>query len=136
MIKQAAGCVILAGNKTLTLLRAKGTSQAGKWGLPAGMIDPGESPKQAIIRETEEETGFRLNGDLLKDCGKIVHRFSEDDHVEFWIFGFKVDEAFEPQLDAIEHTDYKRSSLEQIDADPESIETLNETVEVVIDKYQ
>jgi ADP-ribose pyrophosphatase len=29
------------------------------WEIPGGIIDPGESPKQAALREMEEETGFR-----------------------------------------------------------------------------
>ncbi len=28
------------------------------WGVPGGAIEPGESPLQAAIRETEEETGY------------------------------------------------------------------------------
>ena len=28
------------------------------WSLPAGMIEPGESPKEAIVREVQEETGL------------------------------------------------------------------------------
>jgi len=30
----------------------------GKWDLPAGSIDPGETPAQAIVREVREETGL------------------------------------------------------------------------------
>jgi 8-oxo-dGTP pyrophosphatase MutT (NUDIX family) len=30
----------------------------GRWGLPAGAIDPGESPTAAIVREVREETGL------------------------------------------------------------------------------
>jgi 8-oxo-dGTP pyrophosphatase MutT (NUDIX family) len=32
--------------------------QDESWSLPAGMIEPGESPTQAIIREVKEETGL------------------------------------------------------------------------------
>jgi 8-oxo-dGTP pyrophosphatase MutT (NUDIX family) len=32
--------------------------------LPAGMIDPGESPLQAATREFEEETGYSVDGTL------------------------------------------------------------------------
>jgi len=31
----------------------------GDWGLPAGAVEPGEAPAQAITREVLEETGLR-----------------------------------------------------------------------------
>lgn len=31
------------------------------WELPAGLIEPGETPEEAAVRETEEELGFRLD---------------------------------------------------------------------------
>ncbi len=36
----------------------------------AGLIDEGETPEQAMIREAEEELGVRLQN--LEDCGRIV----------------------------------------------------------------
>jgi mutator protein MutT len=35
-------------------------SDNGKWGLPAGAIDPGETPAEAIVREVYEETGLHV----------------------------------------------------------------------------
>ena len=32
----------------------------GRWSLPAGSIDPGETPAQAIVREVHEETGLHV----------------------------------------------------------------------------
>ncbi|HZC37621.1 MAG TPA: NUDIX domain-containing protein, partial [Sphingomicrobium sp.] len=34
---------------------------AGAWMIPKGMIEPGEAPAEAALREFEEETGTRLN---------------------------------------------------------------------------
>lgn len=35
---------------------------AGTWMMPKGMIEPGETPAEAALREFEEETGTRLDG--------------------------------------------------------------------------
>lgn len=34
-------------------------SQRGQWELPGGMREPGESPREAAVRELAEETGIR-----------------------------------------------------------------------------
>ena len=33
---------------------------SGVWSLPAGAIDPGEAPAQAVVREVREETGLNV----------------------------------------------------------------------------
>jgi len=40
-----------------------------KFGLPGGKVDPGETPKQAAIRETLEETSI-----VVQDCTLIYKR--------------------------------------------------------------
>ena len=35
-------------------------SDDGTWSLPAGAIDPGETPAEAVVRETYEETGLHV----------------------------------------------------------------------------
>ena len=37
----------------------------GKWSLPGGMRDRGESYKQTAVRETREETGIKMSADVL-----------------------------------------------------------------------
>ncbi|MCY4652042.1 MAG: NUDIX domain-containing protein, partial [Dehalococcoidia bacterium] len=49
----------------------------GKWSLPGGMRDKGESYKQTAVRETREETGIKMSADVL------YHRGSRGNY-EIW----------------------------------------------------
>ncbi|MCU0434457.1 MAG: NUDIX domain-containing protein [Bacteroidia bacterium] len=52
VIEAAGGRVTNAEGKTLMIFRS------GKWDLPKGKIDPGESASEAALREVEEECGI------------------------------------------------------------------------------
>jgi 8-oxo-dGTP pyrophosphatase MutT (NUDIX family) len=41
---------------------------AGHWSLPAGAVDPGETPRAAVVRETREETGLEVRPVRLLDA--------------------------------------------------------------------
>ena len=48
------------------------TSKEGRWQLPKGLIDPGETPEQAAMREVREEAGITC---------EIVEKI---DSVDYW----------------------------------------------------
>lgn len=52
-LSTAAGVVLDADGRVLLGRR----SDTGSWGLPGGIIDPGEEPADAAVREIYEETG-------------------------------------------------------------------------------
>lgn len=64
----------------------------GSWSLPAGAIEPGESPEAAIAREVLEETGMRCT-----DCRIIAtlggrefrHTYANGDRAEYLIVLFR-----------------------------------------------
>lgn len=57
--KVAAG-VIVERDGSILLVRRRLNPQQGLWSLPAGFVDAGESPAEAALRETTEETGLRV----------------------------------------------------------------------------
>jgi predicted NUDIX family NTP pyrophosphohydrolase len=54
----------------------------GAWMIPKGMVEPGEAPAEAALREFEEETGTRLTAvpfplaTVRQAAGKIVEAFA------------------------------------------------------------
>jgi ADP-ribose pyrophosphatase YjhB (NUDIX family) len=59
----------------------------GRWGLPAGAVDPGESPAEAIVREVREETGLVVR--VMRVAGVFGgagfrHRYPNGDEAE-WV---------------------------------------------------
>jgi len=55
---------------------------AGAWMIPKGLVEPGEAPAEAALREFEEETGTRLNAipfrlaTVRQAGGKVVEAFA------------------------------------------------------------
>src|SRR2546422_2874681 len=59
----AAGVVIRDGERGVLLLRRhRFITDTWGWEIPAGRVDPGETPEHAVERESIEETGFRPLG--------------------------------------------------------------------------
>lgn len=56
-------------NGQILCLRYRQHDGSEFWGVPGGAIEPGESPLQAALRETEEETGYRV--EPLCDAGPV-----------------------------------------------------------------
>jgi len=64
--KVAVVAVISEGDKIL-LVRRSVNPHRGKWTLPAGFVDAGEDPRDAIERECLEEMGLSVVVDGLMD---------------------------------------------------------------------
>lgn len=69
----AVAAVIHGDEQELLLVR----NRDGLWNLPAGAVEPGESPVEAIRREVREETGFICeSATLAAVCGGEGFRYT------------------------------------------------------------
>lgn len=88
MLIPAVAAVIHDGDGRL-LLQEK---HDGTWSLPAGAIEPGESPEDAVTREVAEETGLKcVSSAVMGVLGgrDFRHLYSNGDSVEYVIVLFR-----------------------------------------------
>ena len=60
IVDVAAAVITRPDGSFLLGQRAPGTFYPGYWEFPGGKVEPGESPRQALIRELHEELGLRV----------------------------------------------------------------------------
>jgi len=80
----SAGCVVtrqgVAGVEVLLVHSRRATFRRPLFGIPKGLVEPGEDLETTARRETFEETGLRVAihaslGSVRQKSGKIVHAF-------------------------------------------------------------
>lgn len=101
-MRHAARAVLIRGDKILLMKRDKFGDIY--YVLPGGGIDPGETPKQAVIRELQEEASLDI-----KDCKEVLTEKSWGEFGRQHIFLCK-DPGGEPQL----HKDSVEAKLNKI----------------------
>lgn len=87
---QSAGILLFQSGPPIEVLLVKAGGpfwrgkDAGAWMIPKGMIEPGERPVEAALREFAEETGMQLTAVPFPLCvvrqsgGKIVAAFAAE----------------------------------------------------------
>jgi len=103
-------CFCKLGEKILLLKRHPQKPQGGTWALPGGKMEKGETPKEAVIRETFEEVG--LDASEAEDAGIIYMRYND---VDYLCYAFSMVYEYEPllTLSMEEHTESRWLTLEE-----------------------
>ena len=74
----SCGTVIVTGSRELLLCHVTGQRH---WDLPKGGIHDGESPLEAALRETREETGLVIDPAAVLDLGQREYTGKKDLHL-------------------------------------------------------
>lgn len=96
-IKAAGGAVFNDKGELLMIYRMK------TWDLPKGKIDPGETKKEAAIREVQEETGL-VSVHIVKRLMKTLHTYRRKDGTRilkysYWYLMTTKDKVLTPQTE-------------------------------------
>jgi 8-oxo-dGTP pyrophosphatase MutT (NUDIX family) len=82
------------------LLQEKSSGEG--WSLPAGIIEPGESPTEALVREVREETGLVVRPRAIAGVfggAEYRHVYPNGDQIELTVVIYRCDvlgESHEP----------------------------------------
>ena len=79
--ERIAVAVIFIENDNKFLIQKTSPEKGGEYSSTGGHINKGETPKEAILREAEEELGVSLNKDLVESYGYL-----KDDQVFRFLF--------------------------------------------------
>ena len=66
-----------------------------------GHVSAGEEPEEAVLRETEEETGYRLNPDKLLSLGYAKEPVGNDREIAYLYVYVETDPPFRPGEEVI-----------------------------------
>lgn len=104
-LPQVVACYLQHDGRFLLLQRQPHKPFGGTWGLPAGKVDKGESPENSIVREVFEETGVRIEQDVLTHLQPLWVRHAKYDF-EYHSFALPLTDRPDIMLSINEHQAY------------------------------
>ncbi len=102
---RVVGCFVEYDGKFLILKRNQTSPQPGKWGLPAGKVDKGETDLKAIQRELFEETGYQAKESEFSFLYEDRDNYVGYD-LEFPTFRIHLAKKITVKIDPLEHDEF------------------------------
>jgi 8-oxo-dGTP diphosphatase len=85
-MKVVAAALVRSGPVPQVLIaqRPAGKWQAGRWEFPGGKVEPGESPRQALLRELREELGVEVQA--AQPLGQFTYAYTDRSvAIDLWL---------------------------------------------------
>lgn len=113
-VQSIVACCVVHRRKILLLKRNSKSTASNTWCMPGGRLEQNESPLQAVIRETKEETGIVLYPDQINLVKTICVRILAP-RQDYLLHLFRSELAESKDCQVLlnhEHTDYLWTELE------------------------
>lgn len=124
-IIEAAGGIVSNNEKEILFIR-----RLGKWDLPKGKMEKGESREESAVREIEEETGLK-DVELLRFINTTYHIYGERNGEKIlkcthWFeMSFEGEDTSKPQIEeGITEVAWKNSSLIESEVFPNTFKNI------------
>lgn len=79
---ETVSCFCENGEEILLLQRQDSKIEGGKWGIPAGKVEPTDQSKNhALVREMREETGWTISVEGLSFIALLYVRYPDHDFI-------------------------------------------------------
>lgn len=114
----------------LMIRRANTGYEDGKWSVPAGHVDPGESATDALVREALEELDIKLNRSSVV-FAHVMHKIDPVDAAERIDFFFSCDSWTGKPVNAEPHKCSEMQWFLPSDLPPETIAYVRAGIDAV-----
>ena len=122
------GAIIIERDRVVLVKRAH-APLLGEWSIPGGMLEVGETLRQAAVREVLEETGLHVEvGELLGVFDRIVRDADERTLYHYVLIDFlcrRIAGEPQPACDAAEARWFTRDEIGELSLVKETAEVIN-----------
>lgn len=113
---EAAAAYLEIDGRLLLLQCGELKEEAGRWGVPAGKVEKGETPEETVRRELFEETGICVGCSAIQNLGVLYIRKPHVQYV-YHLFRIALDQKPEVRL-SNEHQQYIWASVQELESLP------------------
>ena len=112
MSKVSIACIALLNGKILVAHRNPTGQMGGRWEFPGGKVEPGETDKEAVVREINEEFGINVEvGEKIAEAS-FIHN---EENVLLHAYRISVPhDGIEKKYILTEHTEYNWIPIEVV----------------------
>ncbi len=103
---EVVSCFVEYDGEILLLHRQDHKPEGDTWGVPAGKIDDGEQPIEAMLREAMQETAIHLPSNEIVYIRKVYVRYPEYDFV-YYMYHVVLINKPQVKINPKEHKDFR-----------------------------